>query len=56
MGDQEKIELILDWANEHPKFDPTFVEELSHKISEYGELTESQSEALDNIIERWHIQ
>ena len=56
MGDEEKIQMILDWADTQKSFDTTFVEELSDKLGEWGELTDGQSAALDNIIEKWHIE
>lgn len=51
----EKIDAILDWAEEHPEFDTDFVESLASQLEDKGELSENQEDALDNIIEKWHI-
>ena len=55
--DQDKIDLILGWAEgkEH-FFDTAFVQELQGKLERYGKLTERQSEALDNIIDKFEIE
>jgi uncharacterized coiled-coil protein SlyX len=55
MDDEDKIELILEWAQYHPNFDTDYVEDLQQQLAEGQELTERQSEALDNIIERFRI-
>lgn len=52
----DRIDLILSWADEHPDFDTAFVDSMAEKLETYGELTEAQSDALDNIIERWRIE
>lgn len=56
MDDREKIDLILDWAAKNPEFETMFVEKMAEKLEKFGVLTERQSEALDNIIERWGIE
>lgn len=54
MDYEEKIDAILDWADERDRgFDTMFVEELKGNL-DVG-LTKSQEQAIDNIIERWHI-
>jgi hypothetical protein len=54
--DQDKIELILAWAEGKDHFfDTAFVQELQGKLERYGKLTERQQEALDNIIEKFEI-
>ena len=58
MDDQEKIDLILAYAENHGGFDSTYVEELELKLAARGSLSRAQSNALDNIIrgyrmERW---
>lgn len=52
---QEKINQILDWASEHPEFDSEYVERLNETFEARGTLSPRQEEALDNIIEKWHI-
>lgn len=55
---QEKITLILNWAEENPGkgFDTMFVVDLQEKLDEWGELKPAQEDALDNIISRWGIE
>ena len=55
MDYKEKCKAILDWADEKDRgFDTTFVEEmLEHAADEI--LTPGQEQAIDNIIEKWHI-
>lgn len=55
MSDEEKIAMILEWASERDDFDPTFVENLYERLDTLGMLTPAQSEALDNIIDKWGI-
>lgn len=50
-----KIERILEWAEENPKFDTEFVERLQDQLDRAGELSVDQIRALDNILERWRI-
>lgn len=54
--DEHNIALIMDWASEHPEFDTEFVERLSEQLDKRGYLTEKQSAALENIIERFGIE
>jgi len=51
----DRIDGVLDWAEEHPTFDTDFVESLKEQYNEKGELTMNQEQALDNIIERFDI-
>lgn len=52
---EEKIGMVLEWAEEHPDFDPEFVESLNDQLVDRGTLTDKQEDALDNIIESWNI-
>jgi hypothetical protein len=56
MSDEEKIEMILAWSEDHPEFDRNFVEDMEEKLDQFGSLTERQSESLDHIIARWKIE
>jgi hypothetical protein len=51
----EMIETILTWAEDHPNFDTSFVDDLNDQLSS-GDLSDSQVTALENIIEKWRIQ
>lgn len=55
MTDEEKIELIMEYAEKHPKFETGFVESLENFLDKFGSLTENQSAALDNIIYKFRI-
>ena len=55
MGQQEKIDSILLWAEDHSNFDTGFVDSMQDKMNLMGELTENMEDALDNIILRWKI-
>lgn len=52
----EKIEMVLEWAKDKPKFDTEFIESLNEFFENNGHLTESQEDALDNIIHKWGIE
>lgn len=56
MDEQEKIDMVMTWADEKDRgFDTEFVESLQESLDNYGSLTVAQENALDNIIEQWHI-
>lgn len=56
MTDEEMVQLVLDWAESHPKFDTSFVESLAESLEEFDELTPNQRAALENIIAKFHIE
>ena len=56
LDDADKISKILEWSEQVEGFDTDFVMDLEAKLEEYGDLTETQSNALDNIIDRWNIK
>lgn len=57
MNDEEKIELILHWAADYnTDFDTNFVEDLQRKVNNGYELSDGQSNALDNIIKKFRIE
>ena len=53
---REKVDAVLDWAEDHEFFDPQFIESLASWLEDNDELTEKQEEALDRIIERFNIE
>jgi len=53
--DYDDIQAALAWAEEHPKFDSEFLESLEKSCTEFGSLTPGQRQALDNIVDKWHI-
>jgi len=55
--DEDKIAAIKTWAEDDGNrwFNTEFVEKMEDALEERGELTESQSDALDIIIARNHI-
>jgi hypothetical protein len=56
MDEGTRIEVVLEWAEHKPFFDTTFIESLKEYYESHGELTMTQSEALDRIIEEWNIK
>lgn len=54
--DQEKVDRILKWAKLNDHFDISFVKSMSQIVWGEGKrLTEAQTNAIDNIIEKWNI-
>lgn len=49
------IDQILEWAEEHPEFDTAFVLSLQEQLLSRGELSDRQTQALHNIIEKYDI-
>ncbi len=57
MDAEEKIEMVLEWADEKDRdFDTEFVESLQEFFDDNGHLTTAQMKALDNIIDRWGVK
>lgn len=53
---QEKIDAILDWAENNPSFNTNFVESLSEQLDGGKDLTEIQEAALNKIIKSFRIK
>ena len=51
------LSVIECWLDDHPdsNFDSGFVEELREKFEQAGDLSDRQIAALENIIDRWHM-
>lgn len=56
MDAEEMIEKILAWSEDHPKFDTSFIDDLNDQMSSGRTLSDSQVTALENIMEKWHIE
>ena len=52
---ERKLDAVMTWADNHPHFDTEYVESLIDQFDDRGKLSSSQEDALDNIIEKWHI-
>jgi hypothetical protein len=52
---KDTVEMVLDWADDHPRFDASFIESLKEQLENKGYLSEKQIMALENIIERFNI-
>jgi hypothetical protein len=50
MSDLQRVEMVLEWAEEHPSFDTEFVESLRTWLDTRETLTPKQRAALENII------
>ena len=55
LTEEELIQQILEWAEEHDSFDTEFVESVSEAYDEYGDLTCAQREGLERIYARFRI-
>lgn len=53
--DFELLEKIFEWAEQNPKFNTNFIESLRHHLERFGELSNPQREACENICEKWGI-
>jgi hypothetical protein len=51
----DKINVILEWSKDHPKFNQDFIRNVLEKTSEYQSITEKQMSAIDNIITKFKI-
>ena len=56
MSSQNKINLILAWADSRPWFDTHFVKNVEEHLHEYEHLTMTQEAALDRILDKFHIE
>ena len=52
----EKIQAVLEWADENGWFDTDFIESLDNHLEGIGSLTDNQEQALDNIIDKFNIE
>jgi len=53
--ERDLIQRILDWSDENPEFDPSFVYSLQEQLEADRELSPAQIRALRNIINGWDI-
>ena len=53
--DEELIEIAQEFSEANPGFDRDFVDSLADGISEYGRLTDRQSEALRRVVSRFRM-
>jgi len=51
----EVLTAVKNWAETKEEFDDSFINSLIDGYEKYGSLTEKQSEALGNIIEKFRI-
>lgn len=54
-SDEEMVNGVLAWAEDHPDFDSSFIESLSESVEKRGELSEKQRDAVENIAAKWKI-
>lgn len=50
-----KINMILEWAEDHKSFDTTFIISLKTTIEKKGALSEKQNNSMNNIIKKFNI-
>ncbi len=53
---EERIDLVLDHAEENPDFDITFIEGLKQQLQEWGKLSPKQIAALNSIIDKLGLE
>lgn len=52
----EKVDAVLEWAEDHPGFDTEFIESLQERLMLGKPLTTNQEAALEKLITRWNIE
>lgn len=52
---EELINFALDYADENPTFNASFIHSLESDLDKYGELTPSQREGLENVIQKFKM-
>lgn len=52
---REKLTSVIDWADDHPWFDPDLYLSMLSQLDERGFLTERQKATVDRILERFDI-
>ncbi len=56
MGQDEMVALIKAYGNYNKNFNTEFIESLEEKIEEGVELTQNQLDAMENIIDKFHMK
>jgi hypothetical protein len=56
MSIEAMIELIGEYAGEHPRFDDAVLISVAGKYERDGEITPAQEDALRNIISRFNME
>jgi hypothetical protein len=51
----DKIDSILEWATENPKFDTKFVDSIKSNMVKFNAITPKQMNAVDTIITKFKI-
>jgi hypothetical protein len=54
-SDEMLIQLALDYADYHDRFDASFVVSLKQSCEVHKSLTPKQRKALENIVDRWKM-
>lgn len=52
---EDKLEAIISFADDHPFFDGSMYEDMLEKYQETGFLSDAQMQAIDNVIDGFHI-
>lgn len=52
---EDMIQYILEWANAHCWFDTTTIEGIQDNYNIYGNFTEPQKIAIENIYFKFHV-
>lgn len=55
LDDEEMLDIVDEYAEEHDSFDNSFAVSLRDALSEYDHLTDGQRGALENIIYKFRM-
>jgi len=55
MDDEEMLDIVDEYAEEHDSFNNSYAESLRDALAEYGELTNGQRNGLENIIHKFRM-
>lgn len=53
---ERDLAIAMDFCDNTPHFDSTFIESLNEQFKTRGYLTENQYSALRNVMEKWHME
>jgi len=55
MDDEEMLDIVDEYAEEHESFNNSYAESLRDALAEYSELTDGQRNGLENIIRKFRM-
>lgn len=55
LDDEEMLDIVDEYAEEHDSFDNSYAESLRDALAEYDHLTDGQRRGLENIIYKFRM-